>query len=58
MIYSQVIIKITIELITYRIVSHRIYADQIVIVKSHTSPINHNSLTVTPNLAILEPTIS
>jgi hypothetical protein len=58
MISSQVIIKIKVELVTYRIVSHRIYADQIIIVKSHRSPINHNSLTVTPNLAILKPTIS
>jgi hypothetical protein len=58
MISSQVIIKIKVELITYRIVSHMIYTDQIIIVKSHRSPINHNFLTMTPILLVLDPTIS
>jgi hypothetical protein len=58
MISSQVIIKVNVELITYRIVSHMIYTDQFIIVKSHRSPINHNSLIMTPILVVLDSTIS
>jgi hypothetical protein len=58
MISSQVIIRIKVELITYRIVSHMIYTNQIIIVKSQRSPIKHNSLTMTLILVVLDPTIS
>ena len=45
MIFNRVMTWIKVELIIYKIFSHR-------------SPINHNSLTMTPILVVLDPTIS
>jgi hypothetical protein len=58
MISSQDMNKTKVEFITYRIFSHMMYTNQFIIVKSHRFPINHNFVTLTLILVVLDPAIS
>jgi hypothetical protein len=50
--------KTKVEFITYIIFSHMMYTNQFIIVKSHRFLINHNFVTLTLILVVLDPAIS
>jgi hypothetical protein len=58
MISSQSMNKTKVEFITYIIFSHMMYTNQFIIVKSHRFLINHNFVTLTLILVVLDPAIS
>jgi hypothetical protein len=61
MISKQVITWIKVYLTIWSIFLHMMYINQFIYsltFKSHLSSINHNPLAVTPNLVVLDPTIS